>query len=72
MFWIVGEKHQGNVHGPWRKGKTNLRLGKGWSREKNKEDIKPQKFMRGSIKPSRVTILGVVTHHVLFKPEKEK
>jgi len=28
MFWIVGDEHQGDVHGPWKKGKTNLRLGK--------------------------------------------
>ncbi len=29
MFWIIGEEHQEDVHGPWRKGRTDLRLGKG-------------------------------------------
>ncbi len=39
---------------------------------KIKEDIKPQKCMRSSTRPFGVTILGMVTHHVPFKPQKEK
>ncbi len=39
---------------------------------KIKEDIKPQKFMRGNTRPFGVTIPKVVTHHVPFKPKKER
>lgn len=39
---------------------------------KIKEDSKLQKFMKGSTRPSRVGIPRVVTHHVPFKPQKEK
>jgi hypothetical protein len=37
---------------------------------KLEEDARPQKVMRGSTRPLRVVIIGVVMKHVPIKPQK--
>jgi hypothetical protein len=54
------------------KGKKNCNWERIEAERKIKEDIKLQKIMRGSTRPFRVRIPIVVTHHVPFKPQKEK
>jgi hypothetical protein len=54
------------------KRKNKYEIGKGFEQSRKLgEDVRPQKFMQRNVRQLGVITLGVVTHHIPFKPQKE-
>jgi hypothetical protein len=54
------------------KRKNKYEIGEGLEQSRKLgEDVRPQKFMQRNVKQLGVVTLGLVTHHIHFKPQKE-
>jgi hypothetical protein len=54
------------------KRKNKFEIGEGSKqRRKLEEDVKPHKLLQQSTRQLGITILGMVTCHIPFKPQKE-